>query len=137
MTKKRLKVIIDKGLRFSAKPSVQESADLQPPCFSLRHVQNSHCISNCQLRDKAAVADTIRKLSQLTWIEIKQNHRHALGYEKIARTGLKVGIPIHITDDVQFIAFRYSGMKPMIGYRDGVVFHIVWFDDKFSTYSHS
>jgi len=137
MTKKRLRTEIDKGQRFSAKQTSQESAELQPPYFSLRYVQNSHCISNCQLKDKAAFADTIRKLSQLKWVEIKQINRHALGYEKIERKSIKTGIPKHITDDVQFIAFRYSGMKPMIGYRDGVVFHIVWFDDKFSIYSHS
>ena len=137
MSKKGLKASDDKGRRFSARPTTQESPEQQPPYFSLRYVSNRHCISDCQLQDRAAFADTIRKLSQLTWVEIKQRPRHALGYEKISRTSIIAGIPNNIKDDVQFIAFRFSGLKPMVGYRDGAVFHIVWFDDKFSLYSHS
>jgi len=137
MSNKGLKATSDKGRRFSAQTITQESPEQQPPYFSLRYVSNRHCITDCELHDKAAFADTLRKLSQLTWVELKQCRRHALGYEKISRSSISAGIPSHIKEDVQFIAFRYSGKKPMIGYRDGAVFYIIWFDDKFSLYPHS
>ncbi len=137
MGKKGLKAFDNKGQRFSARPTAHESTEQQPPYFSLRYVASQYCISDCQLQDRAAFTDTIRKLSQLTWMEIKQQSRHTLGYEKIPRTSIKAGIPNHIKDDVQFVAFRFSGLKPMVGYRDGAVFHIIWFDNKFTLYRHS
>lgn len=138
MSKKGLKATKEKGSRFSARTTDQESTEQQPPYFSLRYVSdNKYCISGCELHDKAAFANTLRKLSQLTWVEIKQQPRHALGFEKISRSSINAGIPPHIKEDVQFIAFRFSGKKPMVGYRDGAVFHIVWFDYDFSLYDHS
>lgn len=70
MGKKGLKAFDNKGKRFSARPTAQESTEQQPSYFSLRYVASQYCISDCQLQDRAAFTDTIRKLSQLTWMEI-------------------------------------------------------------------
>lgn len=94
------------------------------------------CLSKCDKAEKAAFADTLHKLSQLTWSQLKQLDRHKLGYEKISRGVLKAGIPPHLKDDVDFIAFRFDGKKAMVGYRDEHVFHVIWLDRTFTLYKH-
>jgi len=60
-----------------------------------------------------------------------------MGYEKIFRTALKTSIPISVTDDVDFIAFRFCGKAPMVGFRgDDGTFFVVWFDRQFKVYDH-
>jgi len=79
----------------------------------------------------------LRLFSQMSWNDIIQADRHKLGREKIETKTLKRPIPRHLTDDVTFIALRYSGMKPMVGYQTGATFHAIWFDrDMKSIYSH-
>ncbi|RKZ51237.1 MAG: hypothetical protein DRR16_14980 [Candidatus Parabeggiatoa sp. nov. 3] len=77
------------------------------------------------------------RLSQLTWAEISKSSRHGLGYEKIARTSIRAPIPKHIKDDIVFIAFRFYGKAPMVGYRTDAIFHILWIDRNFTLYEHS
>jgi hypothetical protein len=132
---KRLNAKQDQG-KFLAKHSTEKSPDQLPPSFSLQYLQKEYCISCCEQQEKAHFADTLRKLSQFTWAELKQHHRHKLGYEKINKTSIKAGIPPHIREDVTFIAFRFDGKKAMIGYRSGHIFYILWLDRTFSVYTH-
>ncbi|MFC2018725.1 hypothetical protein ACFLU4_02050 [Chloroflexota bacterium] len=107
------------------------------PLFSFHYLQNSYCISKCQKNDKAAFTDAMRVLSSLTWSQIHGSHRHGLGTEKIKRNNIKVGIPGEIPEDTNYFwAIRFSGNKPMIGFRDNDIYHIVWFDRKLSVYNH-
>jgi hypothetical protein len=74
--------------------------------------------------------------SQLTWIQLQLTPRHGLGSEKIARAAIRPIIP-DIAKGVEFfLAFRFSGMKPMVGMRRGAVFHVLWLDRDFSVYPH-
>jgi len=73
----------------------------------------------------------------MTWGEIIQAPRHGMGFETIARNAIRRPIPNHVTDDVTFIAFRFSGKKPMVGYRTDGMFHIIWFDCSYDLYDHS
>jgi len=75
-------------------------------------------------------------LSQLSWSQLRLAPRHGVGYEIIDRKGFRVAIPQHITDDVNLIAFRFSGKAPMIGYKDEGIFRIVWLDRAFKVYDH-
>jgi len=79
---------------------------------------------------------TLYKLSQLTWSQIQSSPRHGLGYEKIPRAAIKAPVPSLITEDTNFIAFRFSGKKAMVGYRDRAVFYVVWLDRNFTLYDH-
>jgi hypothetical protein len=72
----------------------------------------------------------------MTWNDIIQADRHGFGREKIARKAIRPPIPLHITEDVTFIALRFSGLKPMIGYQQGRTFQILWFDCDFNVYDH-
>jgi hypothetical protein len=59
-----------------------------------------------------------------------------LGYERISRNAIRGAIPSHIAKEVAFIAFRFYRKAPMVGYRDGDIFHIIWIDREFKLYAH-
>ncbi|MDR5616832.1 hypothetical protein [Arsenophonus sp.] len=117
-------------------PEFAEDSEKRPPEFSLRYLQKSYCISCCQRDEKAGLVDKLHRLSQITWLEIKSTGRHQLGCEKISREAIKAPIPRHITEDVDFLAFRFHEMKPMVGYRRDSTFFIVWLDRDFTLYKH-
>jgi hypothetical protein len=108
----------------------------EKPTFCLRFVDSQYCITACQDDDKAAFADKIRRMSQMTWNDLIQAPRHGMGLETIPAFRIKRPRPHHLTDDVTLIAFRFSGMKTMVGYRQDGTFHIIWFDCDFSLYTH-
>ena len=136
MGKKKLKQPQKNQGRLKPSTSNKKPPDQLPPLFSLRYLSPGHCISKCNRAERAAFADRLRRISQLTWAELRQAPRHGLGYEKIARNAIKPGIPRHIKDDVKFIAFRFDALKSMIGYKEGDVFHIIWLDRSFDVYDH-
>lgn len=110
--------------------------DSSPPVFSLRYLQRGYCVDCCERDEKAALIDKIFRLSNMSWAQIRQAPRHGLGYEKIARTSINTAIPAHITPDVDLIAFRFCGIAPMVGYKLGGTFYIVWLDRSFTVYDH-
>jgi hypothetical protein len=128
----------DRGNKLVTPDDKQEtSPEKAPPVFSLRYLEGEYCITKCEKDDQAAFALKLLRLSKLTWSQIQSQDRHKLGYEKIARDAIKEPIPKFITEDVNFIAFRFSGMKPMVGYRDGAIFYVIWLDRNFTLYDHS
>lgn len=72
----------------------------------------------------------------MIWRDIIGAPRHGLGTEKIARAALRVPIPSGVTEDVTFLAIRFSALKPMIGYRDGRTFQVLFLDHTFDAYNH-
>ncbi len=108
------------------------------PVFCLRYLQDGFDLEACDQRQQADFAKALRKRSQMTWRQIWAADRHGLGAEKISRDSIKAPIPSHITEDVGFfIALRFSGKAPMVGYRIKDIFHIVWLDANFTLYKHS
>ena len=108
----------------------------QYPVFSLRHLQPGFSLRECDTNQKAALAEKMHQLSQMTWIEIINAPRHGSGSEKIARLAIQAPVPAFISDDVNFLAIRFYGNAPMVGYRDGATFHILWLDRAFRLYDH-
>lgn len=135
-SKKRIRNPSGSRSKFNPKGARKDSSEQNPPHFSLWQLNKKHCLSKCTTKEKAAFADTLHKLSQFSWAQLKQTGCHALGYEKISRSTLKVTVPRHVKDDVNFIAFRFDGKKAMVGYRDGFVFHVIWLDRQFKVYDH-
>lgn len=128
-----------KGKKLSiSEPSEAARPDYnrEPPSFCLRYVDPDYCITKCPGEDQINFVQRIRKLSQMTWNQIIQADRHGLGREKIDRDAIRRPIPKHITEDVTFIALRFSGLKPMVGYQRDRTFHIIWFDCRFDLYDH-
>jgi len=101
------------------------------------YLHRDYCITSCTDEERLSFVDKMYRLSQLTWSQLRQAPRQGLGYEKIDRESIRVGIPANVTEDVNFIAFRFCGKAPMIGYRsDDGTFYIIWFDRGFTVYKH-
>ncbi len=115
----------------------QRSSEQRPPTFSLEYLQGDYCLSKCDKENKAAFADTLHKLSQLTWSQIKSSSRHGAGTEKIKQDAIKTSLPPHVTPEVTLLAFRYMARAPMVGYRDGHTFNVLFLDRDFTLYKHS
>lgn len=121
------------GNSKSAK-SDPEDYDKLPPIFSFEFMSagNGYSVDCCNHEHRSALASRLFRLSQMTWMQIKQAPRHGLGTEKIARAS----IPQKATEDADLLAFRYNGMSPMIGYRDGRTFHVLFLDHTMDVYDH-
>lgn len=107
------------------------------PAFSLIHMDRGrYGLDACELREKGDFADALYKRSQLTWNELQSAPKHGLVSEKLPQDRIRAGIPAHITPDVTLLAFRFSGRKAMVGYRQGHIFHVLWLDRDFTLYDH-
>lgn len=137
MSKRLREPAKDNGQRIKAQVVPSVSPQQMRPKFSLEHLRRSHCISSCAKDEKAALADRMHELSQLTWQQIAQAPKGGQGSEIISRNAIgEETIPSVITEDTNIIAFRFSGKAPMVGYREAEVFHIVWLDRAFNLYDH-
>lgn len=115
-----------------------ENADTMPPIFAFDKMQENtgFSVPCCNADHQAAALRKIFTLSKMTWSEIQNAPRHGLGTEKIHRSSIKAAIPASVTDDVTFLALRYNGKAPMVGYRDGRTFHVLYLDHTFTLYNH-
>jgi hypothetical protein len=115
-----------------------ENADTMPPIFAFEKMQDGsgYSINCCNAEHQSAALKKMFLLSKMTWREITQAPRHGLGTEKLERGAIKAAIPVNITEDVTFLALRYHGKAPMVGYRDGRIFHLVFLDHDFTLYAH-
>lgn len=105
--------------------------------FCLQHCRcKGYSLPDCERDERAAFASTLDRLSQLTWNQIRNAPRHGSGSEKIARGAIRAAIPPSVKEDASLLALRFDGMKPMVGYKDGRVFHILWLDRDFTLYDH-
>lgn len=137
-TKKIIAPKPEKGVRFSAQEN-QVDYNKSPPIFSLERLQGGdYCLQSLVQEGKAAFAEAIFKRRSLSWSDVITSDRHGLGCEKIARTAIKAPIPKFITPEVDhFLALRFHGKKPMVGFRKKDIFYVLWFDHNFSVYPHS
>jgi hypothetical protein len=122
--------------RLLAPEPTSKSSHHMRPRFSLENLSKSHCLSSCEVPEKAAFADRLHEMSQLTWQQIAQADRHGQGSETIDRDAIKASIPSCITEDVTIIAFRCIGMAPMVGYKVHDTFYVVWIDRQYNLYPH-
>lgn len=104
--------------------------------FSLRYLQKSYCFSNCQANEKQALAESLFKRREMTWLSVTKEPKHGLGYEKINKSCLKVALPAVVPEGANILAFRFNGKAPMVGYKENDIFHILWLDRDFSVYAH-
>lgn len=133
-----------KRQRDSRKPSKRvgssapENADTMPPVFAFDKMQDGtgFSVNCCDDTNRSAALRRLFLLSTMTWNQIQNAPRHGLGTEKIARSAIKAAIPPAVTEDVTFLALRYNGKAPMVGYRDGRTFHVLYLDHNFSLYDH-
>jgi len=123
------------------KPSseaVTPDPDRQPPVFSFEYMRggNGYSVDCCDHDHRSALASKLFKLTQMTWMDIKNAPRHGLGLETIDRNSIRPALPSAATADVRIIAIRYNGFHPMIGFRDGRIFHVLFLDHTMDCYPH-
>lgn len=118
--------------------AAKENADTMPPIFAFDKMQDGsgYSVNCCNGEHRAAALSKIFILSKMTWSEIQNAPRHGLGTEKIHRSSIKAAIPANVTEDVTFLALRYNGKAPMVGYRDGRTFHVLYLDHTYTLYNH-
>lgn len=105
----------------------------EPPAFSLKYIQQAYCISKCDKEDQIAFLKAMFRRKETSWSHLSSCDRHGLGYEKINR--LNVQVP-KVAEGKAIIAFRFSGKKPMVGFRERDIFYVFWLDRDFSVYDH-
>lgn len=114
------------------------NGDHHKPMFSFEHLGGDYCVTECTETEKASFVLRLHTLSKMTWAEIQKSHKHGLGYERIPRDRMgKRSYPEEVTDDVNMIAFRFFGKAPMVGYRKGRTFVVLFLDRDFTLYPHS
>ena len=126
----------DKSRRISAPETGGKPASLGYPVFCLRNLQAGYDVDDMQADDQCALIKRLRHLSKMEWAQVMNAPRHGAGGETIAKNSLSVAFPRGITDDVTLWALRFNGKKPMVGWRNGDVFHLLWLDHNFSVYNH-
>ena len=112
--------------------------NLMPPIFSFEKMVDGsgYSVNCCDSEHQAALSKRLFLLSRHKWREIVQAPRHGIGTEKISKDAIKAAIPPSITEDVTFLALRYKGKNPMVGYRDGRTFYVLFIDKDFTVYPH-
>ena len=137
-SKKHLKQpAIKAGTHLKLPPSLQAMQEIDYPIFCLKYLDRDHHLLQCSNDEKAALANKMFQLSQMSWNAIQLSGRHGNGSEKIARNAIRRPIPAFISGDVDhLLAIRFDGLKPMVGHRSGAIFHILFLDRDFTLYAH-
>ena len=126
----------NQGKNITTSPSSSGSTNKLKPLFSFEYLVQTHSVEACEHDDRAALAVQLSKIGCMTWAEIQNAPKHGLGHEKIAQNAIKKALPPVVTPDVNLIAFRFSGKKPMIGFRSDQTFFILFLDRDFTVYNH-
>ena len=118
-------------IREPEKVPVRDDSDKYPPTFSFNLLKSPYCISNLGKNEKAAFADRLRKMSELTWRQLREAPREKLGSEQIAFEQIKDKLPKDRSPDEDYLAFRFKDRKTcMIGVRERRLFHVLLIDAK-------
>ena len=109
------------------------------PVFCFKYLDRDYGLGKCTEDEKAALIDTISKISSMTWKQMRQTQRHGIGGgEKIPKKQIKRPLPSFITPDVDFLlAYRFSGNKPFLGHQHQFVLHVIFIDRDFTLYDHN
>ena len=107
------------------------------PIFCFKHLCKDYDIEACTDEDKKAFINQILNLSKLGWKQIEISPRHGMGYEKIKMGSIRPPRPDFLTPDVsELYAFRFSGKKPFLAFRNRCILHVIYIDSKFNVYDH-
>lgn len=108
------------------------------PVFCFKHLSKKYHLDYCTDSEKKCLMEQLVLLSSMTWNEIQLASKHGTGSEKIELSSLKdTQIPISFTDDVgHLLALRFDGKKPIVGFRNGFIFHVFFIDRDFTLYNH-
>jgi len=127
------------SIKIKAPETIRESPETKPPIFSFEYhvtIDKRYCIDNCENNAKIALLERLFRLSKYTWSQLRMADRHKIGHEELDPKKCKITVPDGLKDK-NFIAFRFMGLEPVVGFRDERIFNIVWVDPNFELYEHS
>ena len=117
------------------KTIISDANSMDKPVFSFDDISDKNfSYKNCTQEELKSLISMLNKLSKLSWDKICFTQRHGLGTEKIPQKEIKANTNMFKGDSA--LIFRFSGKKPMIGYRVGNVYHVVYLDREFKAYKH-
>ncbi len=128
----------NKGKRLKLHEVGNRSSQLEKPLFSFEFLNHDarYGLSKCSSDEKSRFIEKIVQLSQLTWAEIQSSGRHQVGFEKIPAKQIRAKLHPEADARRDYLSFRCIGKAPMVGYRVGRVFYILWIDRDFTLYKH-
>lgn len=110
----------------------------QKPKISLEFLSGDYCISECEMREKAEIIDTLHRLSFYTWQDLHQLGKNGSGYEQFDLSQLRCSIPkderFRNLDKVTI--FHKKKKIPIIGFRINDVYYVFCIDRTFDAYDH-
>lgn len=107
------------------------------PIFCFKYLHKDYNVSFCEAEEKISLLERLVLLSQQDWQTLQLSPKHGIGSEKINRKSIIPSVPKDITEDVEFfLAFRFHGKAPFVGYRNKFIFHVVYIDRGFNVYPH-
>jgi hypothetical protein len=135
-----MRMLKHKGKKKKIQSSSGSTTNTKRPIFSFHCMckGTGYSLECCDSSERSAFSAFLFTISQMTWQEIQNASRHGLGSETISRKSIKQDSILKSTpDDARILAIRYNAKKPVIGYRDGEIFHVICLDHNFSVYQHS
>jgi len=125
---------LEKGRYVDVRHSSDISPDSLHPAFCFKHLKKNFGFPQDK-KQQTAIINTLKKLSLMSWAQIKSSGKRNSGCHKIK---LEKSPPIELTPDISIVAFDCAQDGRMIGYRDAKIFYVFWFDWKpFKLYDHS
>lgn len=132
-----------KPVQISGKGKIKSPPDTgfypepQHPVFCFKYIHKDFGLNKCNDEEKIKLLERVAMLSKMTWPEIQTAPKHGVGSEKIERDSIIPPIPLDLTEDVKhLLALRFDGKKPIVGYRNKFIFHILYIDRSFEVYNH-
>ena len=117
-------------------PTVEKKPVHEPVLLSFKHFQKSgdFCLSKCDRQQLKAVADCLRMMTTMTWMELinsggKPGTKVGLGYTPYEDQDLRhVTRPASLSQDIRIAGVRASEKFRIFGGCHQQVFHVLWFD---------
>ena len=125
-----------KAQQSKIKISSESGTQLDYPVFCFRYLQTT---PDDDYKFYSDFIERLKKISALTWNQINIADRHGFGTEKIPVGQIKPQLPRFVTPEVTHLTvFRANGdNRPFLGLRNGIVFHIIFLEEKFGNiYNH-
>ena len=140
MGKKKKKIAnykLEESNQIKISQNIASPITYEHPIFCFKFLHKDYSLKRCDKSEKVSLIDRLHALSQMTWVQIQSADKHGFGSEKISLDSIKPKLPLTLTEDIKhLIALRFDGLKPMVGYRNNSIFHIIFLDNKFDVYTH-
>lgn len=110
----------------------------KPVRFNLAYIHDKYFFSdNCDPQYKLDFVNKLQKFHKMNWGQVFMADKHKMGKELLPKNSISLSPPKGFETIEEYMVLRYSGLLPMVGYKDEDVFCIFWLEDGFNKlYDH-